>query len=60
MKLLFFTAGGGVIKVSSSFVRDPADGTLSPALVLELDGIVLEQVGVPGAQRFPLVCCGAA
>ena len=45
MESLFSNAGGGVIKVSSSFVRDPADGTLSPALVLELDGIVLEQVG---------------
>ena len=37
---------GARIKVSSSFVRSPDVGTLSPALILELEGVLLEQVNM--------------
>ena len=34
------SSGGAGIIISSSYIRDPTDGTLSPALVLELEGAV--------------------
>ena len=45
-------SGGAVILISSSYIRDPTDGTLSPALVLELQGMILEQVKVQTLRSF--------
>ena len=46
--------GGATISVCSSYLRDPDDGTLSPALVLELEGMLLEQVNM---KQPPLLHC---
>ena len=41
-----------MILISSSYIRDPLDGTLSPALVLELQGMILEQVKMHMLKSF--------
>ena len=41
-----------MIDISSSYIRDPTDGTLSPALVLELQGMILEQVKMHTLRSF--------
>lgn len=37
-------AGGASLRISSCYIRDPEDGTLRPALILELENVNLRQL----------------
>lgn len=43
-------AGGAGLRVSGSYIRDPEDGTLRPALILELENVNLRQLPSPPTQ----------